>query len=204
MSDQSLRELVRSGLRRALVQWPAVVLLTGVWVLLWGDVSWANLVGGAALAVVVVTLFPLPPVRTEATFRPVAVGRLVVSFAADLFVASFQVAWLALRPGPVPQGAVVQVRLHNPDDVFLTVTAVLATLVPGSLVVETSRRRGTLFLHVLDVEGSGGVEGVRRHVQQLEERVLRAFAAAAVLERTGVAVRPTGRPDPRAGKGAGA
>jgi multicomponent Na+:H+ antiporter subunit E len=178
---------VRRRLRRPVAQWPAVTGLTVAWVLLWGDVTWANVVGGVVLSTVVVVVFPLPPVRTEARLRFVPFCRLFVRFVTDLTLASFQVAWTALRPGRVPQGALVRVQLRDTDDVFLTLTAVLAALVPGTLVVETRRRTGTLFLHVLDAEAAGGTAGVRRSVRDLEERVLRALAADEVLERCGIA-----------------
>lgn len=188
-------EGVRRWVRRPATQWPAVLLLAAVWVLLWGDVSWANVIAGLVLAVVVVVVFPLPPVKADATFRFVPFCRLAGRFVADLVVASLQVAWTAVRPGSVPRGAIVRVPLRDAGDVFLTLTAVLATLVPGTLAVETSRQSGCLFLHVLDLDGSGGADGVRRSTQDLEERVLRALAGDAVLERCGLAGASRDRPE---------
>lgn len=179
------RTLVRR-LRHTLGQWPALVFLTAVWMLLWGDLSWANVVGGLTLAVVVLLVFPLPSVAARGTVRPLPFLALVARFGRDLVVASFQVAFLALRPGYRPSGAIVQVRLRNPDDLFLTATAVLSTLVPGTLVIEARRRAGLVFLHVLDIERSGGPETVRADILALEERVLRAFAPDDVLARCGL------------------
>ncbi|MCK0117646.1 Na+/H+ antiporter subunit E [Isoptericola sp. S6320L] len=189
MTEQPRRRAgaLRRVVGRPVAQWPAVVLLAAVWVLLWGDLSWANVIAGALLAVVVVVAFPLPPIKADAAFRFLPFCRLAWRFVADLVVASLQVAWTALRPGPPPQGAIVRVQLRNPDDVFLTLTSVLATLVPGTLAVETSRRTGRVFVHVLDIEGFGGADGVRRSTEELEERVLRALAGDAVLERCGLA-----------------
>jgi multicomponent Na+:H+ antiporter subunit E len=180
------RRTLARRLRHTLGQWPALLFLTLVWVLLWGDLSWANLVGGATLALVVLLLFPLPSVSARGRFRPWPFVVLVWRFALDLVVASFQVAFLALRPGYRPSGAVVQVQLRNPDDLFLTATAVLSTLVPGTLVIETRRRTGAVYLHVLDLERSGGTEAVRADILRLEERVLRAFAPDDVLARCGL------------------
>ncbi|WP_278236208.1 Na+/H+ antiporter subunit E [Isoptericola sp. AK164] len=176
-------EHARGGLGRVLAQWPALVGLTLVWVLLWGQLSWGNVVGGLLLAVLVVVAFPLPPIPSRGTFRPVPFAGLLGRFVTDLVVASFQVAWVAVRPGPQPQGAVVQVRLRNPDDVYLTTTAVLSTLVPGTMIVEAERDTGMLSVHVLDIEGSGGPDGVRRYLLDLEDRVLRSFAPRDVLAR---------------------
>jgi multicomponent Na+:H+ antiporter subunit E len=182
-----LRRRPARALRRLGSQWHALVLLTAVWVLLWGDLSWANVLAGAAIAVGVVTMFPLPAIDMQGTVRPWRAVVLVGRFVADLFVASFEVAWKAVRPGPTPRGAVVAVRLRNPEDAYLTITAVMSSLVPGSLVVEARRATGVVYLHVLDIDGSGGPEAVRRDTLALEERVLRAFASDTVLARCGLA-----------------
>ncbi|AEG43093.1 Na+/H+ antiporter subunit E [Isoptericola variabilis] len=179
MSPQRLRRRVL----RLRIHWPTLLVLAGVWIVLWGDLSWANVVGGLAVSALAVVLFPLPAVAADTTLRPWPFLRLLGHFAVDVFAASFQVAWLAFRPGPAPRAGIVGVRLRNPDDVVLTVTAAITSLVPGSVVVEAQRRSGMLFLHVLDLEGSGGPDGVRERTLALEERVLRAFAGRRLLER---------------------
>ena len=100
-------------LRRLGSQWHALVLLTVVWVLLWGDLSWANVIAGALIAVGVVTMFPLPAIDMQGTVRPWRTVVLAARFVSDLFVASFEVAWKAVRPGPTPHGAIVAVVAHD-------------------------------------------------------------------------------------------
>jgi len=185
MAPQSQRHPRRP--RRSLAaHWRALLVLATVWVFLWGDLSWANVLGGLAIGAVVVTVFPLPRIATRGTVRIGPFLSLLAHFVGEVFTASFQVAWLALRPGPQPRGGVVGVRLRNPNDVFLTITAEITSLVPGSVVVEAHRRTGMLYMHVLDLEGSGGPEGVREATLDLEARVLRAFATDAVLDRLGL------------------
>jgi multicomponent Na+:H+ antiporter subunit E len=170
-------------------QWSAIVWLAVVWVLLWGSVTWGNILAGLLLGVLVVVLLPLPPLPFHGRVRPLRVLALLTRFGADLVVASFQVAWQAVRPGVQPRGAVVGVRLRNPSDIYLTVTAELSSLVPGSLVVEVHRLTGMLYLHVLDLEAYGGVDKVRADVLALEARVLRALASDAELEAAGLTTR---------------
>ncbi|PZR53466.1 Na+/H+ antiporter subunit E [Xylanimonas oleitrophica] len=176
----------RRRVQRLREQWRTVVVLTVMWLLLWGDLSWGNVVAGAALAVVVVTVLPLPSIGTHATLRPWPLLVLVARFVADLVVASFQVAWQAVWPGPQPRGGVVAVPLRTTSDVFFTTIAELSALVPGSLVIEADRDRATLYLHVLDLAVSGGADAVRERTRKLEERVLRAFAEKDELRRTGL------------------
>ena len=51
-------------------------LLTLMWVLLWGDLSWGNVVAGLALALTILLLAPMPhgPQR-RLTIRPIALAR---------------------------------------------------------------------------------------------------------------------------------
>ena len=174
-------------LRRLGSQWHALALLTVVWVMLWGDLSWANVLAGALIGVVVVTLFPLPPITMHGTVRPWRAAVLAGRFVADLFVASFEVAWTAIRPGPTPHGALVSVPLRADSDLFIATTAGLSSLVPGTLVIDLDRPSRTLRLHVLDIAASGGPEGVRKATLDLEARLLRAFAPSTELARVGLA-----------------
>lgn len=175
--------------RRALVtQWPTVLWLAVVWTFLWGEITWANVLGGLAVGVIVTLVFPLPSMRLPIRVRPFHLLRLSGLFLGSLGVASFQVAWQALSPRTQVHGAVVGVRLRNPADLYLTVTAELSTLVPGTLVVEAQRITGMLYLHVLDLATSGGEEKVRQDVLDLEEHVLYALASDEELARAGLAV----------------
>jgi multicomponent Na+:H+ antiporter subunit E len=170
-------------------QWATVVWLTVVWVFLWGDLSIGNVLAGLLLALAVTAGLRMAPIDFHGRVRPLGLLRLVTRFAADLVRASFEVSLIALRPRYVPRGAVIGVQLRSHSDLYLTLTAELASLVPGSLVVEAHRLTGMLYLHVLDVRQSGGIEAARRSVLEQEERVLRAFASDEELAAAGLGVR---------------
>lgn len=178
-------------------QWPTYLWLALVWMLLWGDFSWANLLSGLALGVAVSIFFPLPAMGFTMRVRPVALVLLVGRFAYDLVAATIQVSAQVLDPRSLPHGAVVGVRLRNPADLYLTITAELSSLVPGTLVVEAHRITGMLYLHVLDIEGSGGADRVRDDVLALEARVLRALASDDDLATAGLPKRRPRGGDPR-------
>ena len=179
----------RSTLARRRPQLRMSIMSAVIWVLLWGDLSLANLVSGFLLGLLITWVFPLPPIDFHGRFRPLGVLRLVTRFAVDLVRASFEVSIIAIRPRYVPRGAVIGVQLRSHSDLYLTLTAELASLVPGSLVVEAHRLTGMLYLHVLDVRISGGVEAARQAVLDQEERVLRAFASDEELDAAGLGVR---------------
>jgi multicomponent Na+:H+ antiporter subunit E len=170
-------------------RWPRTSLgmlawLTAVWVLLWGDITIANVVAGLAVALFVTTVAPLPRTPFDGRFRPWGVVRLMTRFAYDVVVASLQISAIALS-GRQPQGAVIRVRLRSHSDTYLTATAGFTSLVPGSIVVEAHRVTGTLYIHVFDVEMHGGLDAAHRTVLEQEERILRAIASKEELVDAG-------------------
>ncbi len=172
-----------------------IVWLTAVWVLLWGDINAANILAGLGIALLVTTAAPLPFAPFDGRFRLWGVARLVVRFAYDVIVASLQISLKTIRRQQ-PRGAVIRVRLRSHSDTFLTATAGMSSLVPGSIVVEAHRLTGTLYLHVFDVELAGGLEHAHRTVLEQEERILRAFASRDQLIDAGYAPGSS----PRAGR----
>lgn len=198
-AEQQSERPWRRRARQLTALWPTMVAGAVIWVLLWGDLSWANLLSGVALGALVALAFPLPSVGTAGTLRPGPLVRLVGRFVGDLVLASFQVAWTAVRPAPPPRGGLVSVPLRSTSDLFIATTAGLSSMVPGTVVVDLDRSDGILRLHVLDLAGSGGPEGVRESMRALEERLLRAFATRAELVRLGLA-DPSGHPVPTPGK----
>ncbi|BBH67169.1 Na+/H+ antiporter subunit E [Actinoplanes sp. OR16] len=157
----------------------AAVALTVIWTLLWGGVTPITVVGGLLIAVVVLTVFPLPPVTYAGRVHPLGVLRFAARFAVDMVVASVQVALLAFRFGATVRSAVIAVRLRVPSDLGLTLTAEALSLVPGSLIVEVDRSQGILYVHVLGVSTLEEVEHFRGSVLALERRIVDAFGSPA-------------------------
>ena len=162
----------------------AVVWLTLVWVGLWGTLTIANVLAGLVIALLVVRGLPMPAIDYHGHVRPGRLLVLIVRVAVDLVVASTQVALLALGRR-TPQSAVIRVPLRSHSDLYLTLTAQIVSLVPGTVVVEAHRVSGTLYVHVLDVARTG-VEEHRREVLAIEERVLWALASIDELDRAGL------------------
>lgn len=168
----------------------ATVWLTAVWVLLWGELSAANVLGGLAIALVLSAAMAMPSVEFHGRVHLVPTLYLLYRFAVDLVVASAQVAAQALLPGVRLRSVVVAVQLRSHSDLYLTLTAQLCSLVPGSIVVEAHRTTGMLYVHVLDVGVAHGLDAARAHVMDTEARVLRALASDAELARAGLSRNP--------------
>ncbi|MGY1453654.1 Na+/H+ antiporter subunit E [Streptomyces sp. SS8] len=167
--------------RRPALQWPFITWLVVVWVLLWGDLSFANVFSGLAVAVLVSLVFPLPPIAFAGRVRPLPLARLVLRFCYDLVTASLEVAARALDPRHKPVNSVIAVRLRSRSDLYLTLTAELLTLVPGSVVLEADRDSGTLHLHVLGANDETGMARARETALAQEERLVRALASDSEL-----------------------
>ncbi|WP_197275049.1 Na+/H+ antiporter subunit E [Luteipulveratus halotolerans] len=150
--------------------------LTVVWVLLWGNVSWANVLGGLALGFVILMVFPLPRLVVGVTVRPWPLLLLIGHFVYDLVRASVHVAWLTVRPGPPVRGVVFDVELRGRDELLQTVTAEMVALVPGTVVIDLDPTAGVLTIHALGVHDVDGARRVQREVLAQERRVLRALA----------------------------
>jgi multicomponent Na+:H+ antiporter subunit E len=173
-------------LHRIRHQGALLVWLVLVWNLLWGTWSWANLLSGVVVALVVTTLLPLPPVVGGVRVRGVGLLRFLGFFVADLVRSAAQVAWLTVRPGGISRSAILRVQLRTDSDLLLTIIAESVTLVPGSIVIDLDREERALILHVLHVEDDADVERRRASVLAEEERVVRAFGSdrdIAALER---------------------
>ena len=158
-------------------QLPLLAWLVLVWILLWGTWSWANLLSGLAVALVVMLVLPLPPVVGGTRVRPLALLRFVGHFLVDLVVSGAQVAWRAIGPGGVRQGAIVRVQLRADSDMLLTVVAETISLVPGSLVLDLDREQRVMSVHLLHADNLADVERQKAGVLATEERVVRAFGS---------------------------
>ncbi|HEX5200434.1 Na+/H+ antiporter subunit E [Paractinoplanes rhizophilus] len=159
----------------------AAAVLVAIWMLLWGVVSWANLISGLLVAAVVLTVFPLPPVTFSGHLRPPAFLYLAGRFVFDLVVASVQLAVLAFRFGHRPRSAIIRVPLRVPSDLVLTLTGEAISLVPGSLVVDTDQSSTTLYIHVIGVADRAAVEKFRHEVYETEARIVRAIGSDAEI-----------------------
>jgi multicomponent Na+:H+ antiporter subunit E len=146
-----------------------------VWVLLWGKVSAANIIGGLVVAVLVTVLLPLPVVPVEGRVHPLSLVRLVFVVAYQLVLSSLQVAWLAIKPGPAPRSAVLRARLAIKSDLVLALAVNIITLIPGSMVLEIDQERRLIYVHVIDVGNDKAVARFYRQVEQMERLLVATF-----------------------------
>ena len=156
-----------------------VLALTAMWVALWERLTAANVLGGIALAVALVVLFP-PSGSSRFTVRPVATARFVGYFVAKLVEASLVVAWEVVTPTNRINEGIVAIPIRGESGGPTTLVANAISLTPGTLTLEVAERPTVLYVHVLHLRD---VEAVRREVLHLEALAIRAFAPADVVRR---------------------
>jgi len=165
-------------LRRAV----PVVWLVLVWVLLWGTFSWANVLGGLAVALVVLLVFPLPSAPGRGWPRPVPALRAIGRFVAELLVSSVQVSvqsLQAVRPGREIRSSVVEVQLESSSEFVMAMVTEVLTLVPGSVVIEVRPPERRIYAHVLGADDDAAVAAFRAQVVRLEADIVAALGRPA-------------------------
>ncbi|WP_327085352.1 Na+/H+ antiporter subunit E [Nonomuraea sp. NBC_01738] len=156
---------------------PLVGWLTLVWVLLWGDLTVANVLGGLLTSLIITWLLPLPVVDPGIRLRPVAMAAFLLWFAGDTVRSTARVVFYVLRPGPPPT-ELVRVRLRTSSESMVMLIMVALSSVPGSVVVEAYVVRRELVLHVLGLTGGDVPLRVQDNVTALERRIVAAFGTA--------------------------
>jgi multicomponent Na+:H+ antiporter subunit E len=103
-----------------------------------------------------------------------AAAALAASFLVDLLVSSVLLGLHVLKPRHVWHMATVPVSIEPCSDRELVVLSTLITLTPGTLTVDVSRDRATLYVHVMAAKDP---ERTRRSLEQgVVRRVRRLFA----------------------------
>lgn len=167
----------------------AVVWLVGLWLLLWRDLSVANVASGAVVAAIAVSWSSSPPVHRV---RPLAVVGLTLHFLRRLVEANLVLAREVVTPQNHINTGIVAVPLPGYSDLLVTMVANATSLTPGTLTLEVDREPDpVLYVHVLHLRTP---EEARQDVRDLADRFAHAFptAAAGRVER---GADPTGQAD---------
>lgn len=167
----------RPSRSRRTVQWPVVIWLELIWIMLWGSINPIIVIGGVGVALVVLTAFPLPAMTFAGRVRPIKFLVLCSRFGFDLIRSSIEVAWLTVRPAKPPLNSLIEVDLLSPSELYLTITSELLSLVPGSLLIEVTRTQGRIYLHILGAGDSVAAERARAAALAQERRVVEALAS---------------------------
>ena len=178
MSPDSRPATLLSQLWRQL---PFFFWLVALWMLLWGQFTWLAFFTGIAVAIFVTRIFRLPPVDLSGRVNLWWGAVFIATFFVALVRGSLLVAWQVLDPRKQPVSSIIAVPLRTDDDLIMTHTAVTASLIPGSLIVEADRTRRILYLHVIGASTPEEVEAQRKAILGWEARIVRAVGSRAQM-----------------------
>lgn len=163
------------GLRRRahplFIAWTAFM-----WVMLQGEVSIGNIVGGLLVGLAVVLLLPLPAVPIDGIkFNIGPILTLVGVWIVDLFKGAFHVAWLAYRPQDPPNTAILKVPMRVESEAIFALATVMYNLQPGGTVTDLDIANREWTIHLLDANSDRAINLQREQVFALERRLIAAF-----------------------------
>lgn len=143
------------------------IFLALVWTFLQGELRGGNFAVGLLLGYLIIAI------SERALGQGAYAGKIaqVVSFVGfvlwDIFTASLSLAWLIVQPRPRLQPGVVAVPLDADSDIEIATVANLITLSPGTLTLDISNDRKTLYVHTMVLEDA---EAFRRSIKDGYER----------------------------------
>jgi multicomponent Na+:H+ antiporter subunit E len=141
-------------------------VLAAIWAAVQGTIDLANVVTGFVFAYLVLWLIRPAFGETRYFSRGPAAACFILFFMKELVISNVRVAWTVLGPGTRRPG-VVAVPLDLEDDVAITLLANVVTLTPGTLSLDVSPDRRTLFVHGMFVDDP---EDFRREIKDGFER----------------------------------
>ncbi len=176
----------RQGLNaRRHVSVAMTIWLTMVWIAVFSSFAPLIVLSGLLIAIVIQLVFPLPSHKHLWHLRPLYAAVMLLRFVWNLIVAGVQVSLLVLS-GRDHKDGIVSCKVRSGNPVYMTILAGMTSMVPGTIVIKVDPADRTLFLHVLDMEAHGGVEGTRKEVLDQERQILQALAPSRVLVETGL------------------
>jgi multicomponent Na+:H+ antiporter subunit E len=150
------------------------ILLALVWAALQGEFSLSNLVFGYLLGYGVLVVLGKGGVLPSKFGAKVAhFFGLAGFFIWELVLANIRVALDVLRPGHTIRPAVVAIPLDTTRDAEILLLSALINITPGSVTIDVSDDRRTLYVHVMHMKS---VETTRREIKEgFERRVIQLF-----------------------------
>lgn len=160
----------QAGLRLSHMTWMLVA-----WVLLWGQLSIANVLTGVLVAYIISAYLPLPMVPVQGGFNLAVVLKLFIVFFVLLIKSSFQVTLLAYSRAAAPKGKIVKITYEINSEMILALYTDYVNLIPGTLIAGISRTKKTLTVHVLDSSNPEKFAATLIELYKIQNLFIKAF-----------------------------
>lgn len=146
------------------------LLMAIVWAAITGSASLHNLIFGFVLSTLTLGLIRGQINGTGYITRVMRVASLAWLFFVELAKSAWKVALMVVSPKLEIQPGIFAYPLTVTRDFEITLLANLITLTPGTLSVDVSQDRKTLYVHAIDCSDP---EGTKREIAEGFERKIR-------------------------------
>ncbi|CUW88075.1 Na(+)/H(+) antiporter subunit E [Agrobacterium fabacearum S56] len=151
-----------------------LLLFVGVWLAVSGSVTPANILFGLIVSALALGLIRHQiPKGGRHRLRPVRVLSLLLLFFKELALSAWKVAVMVTRPKLDVQPGIFGYPLRLTTDFEITLLANLITLTPGTLSVDVSEDKTTLYVHAIDCSN---IEAAKNDIRNgFEKKIMEAF-----------------------------
>lgn len=147
------------------------ILLALAWAALQGEITLANLLVGYGFGYIILALLAKGGVMPSSlASRTARAAGLAGFFARELVLANVRVAVDVLRPRTGIRPAVIAIPLDVTRDGEILLLSMLINITPGSVTIDLSDDRRTLYVHVMHMKTA---EESRREIKEGFERRVR-------------------------------
>jgi multicomponent Na+:H+ antiporter subunit E len=150
-----------------------VALLVTLWILAWGQLTFANLASGVVVTAALLLAFPPRRQRGNVRFNAAGGVRLAAYVAAQLVTSNVVMARQILRRNTARHAGVLAHHLRQPSDEIATLMSSVIALSPGTMTVDVTPDSSIVYVHFFDLRD---VEAARASLARLEQRVINAIA----------------------------
>ncbi len=149
------------------------ILLALAWIALTGHFTATNLIVGLALGYLTLWITQRHDASASYFGKLRRVIGFIVFFGWEVIKANLRVAYEVMTPGHHMKPAILAIPLDVKTDLEITAFANLITLTPGTLSLEVSEDRQTLFIHAMYVDDVTLFKGELK--KGLERRLLKVL-----------------------------
>lgn len=152
-----------------------VALLVSLWLLAWGELTFANILSGTVVAAALLIAFPARR-RAGGRLHPSVTGlaRLAGYIARQLIVSNIVMTRQILRRLPGAAPGVLAHRLQTPSEEVLTIMTSIIALSPGTMTADITDDSSVIYVHFFQLNDRRAAHASLEHLERL---VVDAIAA---------------------------
>ena len=146
------------------------IALAFLWSVLHGAVNDTNLIIGFIVGYIILGTIRFNNQNTSYFAKVSQAVRFVLVFLKELLVSSIRVAYDVVTPTDHAKPGVIAVPIDAETDAEIALLANVITLTPGTLSLDISEDRKTLYIHAMFIDDP---DALRREIKEgLEKRLL--------------------------------